>query len=371
MAEIRGFVEEDPPSKVEERLINAVVRDVVASQSEGLPRDVAGDLRILRYLRGRLHIHEEACDLFGRTLEWREQEERFDVSLIHSRMAGMTPEHFQRRSHRGSVVMLFKYGQWDVESAVRDFGPHSVLEAEVERLEWTMWYLDELTRKEGRMRYMMGIIDLEHAGAHQLRGHTRRVMMEAGRLLAFAYVDSLEVILCVNAPWIFSAIWATASPLLTARQKAKFHLLGSSRSETVRKVLRATIPPEILPRDYGGTAEPDLWGTKARQEMEARKRKRQHSSAPKEASGSSFGVTACCFRRSLEAPIAEDEDVILASQASVDVELPTHGAKLSVAELKAKVMNGDSSTASWQFFPIFWGMVIFLLLLAVRFFLGR
>jgi len=269
--------------------------------------------------------------------------------------------------------MLCKYGQWDVESAVRDAGPHCVLEAEVERLEWTMWHLDELTRQEGKMRYVMGIADLEHAGAHQLRGHTRRVMMECARLLSFAYVDSVELVLCVNSPWIFKTFYVLLQPLLTARQRAKLHVLGSSRSESVRKVLRATILPEILPREYGGIAEPDMWGTKARQEAEAKTRthRQQHSCVQKEVSRSSFGIMACCFARKSEAPVAEHEDVILANQTFASTEPPTHGAELTVGDLNAKATNRDSSTASWQSSMMFWGIVSLLLALAVNSLLGR
>jgi len=319
-------------------------------------------LRILRYLRGRLHSHEEAL---SDAVYWAARKIRQHL-----------PAAVLGRSRRGSIVILFKYGQWDVESAVRDFGPHSVLESEVERLEWQMWHLDELSRREGKVRYVMGIIDLDCAGTHQLRGHTRRVMLEAGRLFGNAYVDSVEVILCVNSPWIFKAVWAVASPLMTERQKAKFHLLGSSKCENVRKVLRATVPPEILPREYGGTAEPDLWGIQARKETKAllvvpeakpRKHRRQPACPGSEASWSNSGLWACCLGRHSEAPVPMEEDTLVASQTFAGAEPPTLEAEFT---LDKKVMNGKSSPASWQSSLAFWGIVSLLILVVVNFLRG-
>jgi len=273
---LTGSVEHEMPSAVE----LSAIRDIQnAAGTEHWPEDVAGPLRVLRFLRGRLGDKEAAQEMFKAMIRWRQQETRFNVEKLRSSVMGMSLEEFQHhfasmpqrpylpaaflgRSRTGNVVVWFKVGMWDIEGLMNEFGEHAMIKHEVQKMEYVFWLFAELSKREGRIPYLFVLLDLEAASGKLLHGKTRPKLLEMAKSLGMFYLDAVEVTLVINAPWAFRAAWALFTPMMTERQKSKMRVFGSIDNRADRDSLHATIAPEILPAALGGTAEPDLFGRK-------------------------------------------------------------------------------------------------------------
>lgn len=73
------------------------------------------------------------------------------------------------------------------------------------------------------------------------------------------YPETLGEMFIINAPWVFTPLWAMIRPWLDPVTRAKFHVLGSRYSSDLLEV----IAPDQLPLEYGGTCncKAQRWGT--------------------------------------------------------------------------------------------------------------
>lgn len=65
------------------------------------------------------------------------------------------------------------------------------------------------------------------------------------------YPETLGKFYIINAPWAFSAVWTVIKPWLDEVTVKKINILGSGYKDELLK----QIPPENLPKQYGGTCE--------------------------------------------------------------------------------------------------------------------
>lgn len=310
MAALLGSVEHELPDHQETEAIEDVMREV--ANTESYPLDVAGPLRALRFLRGSLGDKVEAVRLFNDMLEWRSHDTGLRVDELRASVVGLDLEKYQEyyaakperpylpgaflgRSRRGALVVYYKGGSWDAEGVLQKFGDNGVLRHEVEKLEWIMWFFQRCSEEEKRVEYLVVLLDLEGASMAQLRGKSRQALIQCSKNLSNYYRDAVELTIIINTPVIFRAVWALITPFLTQRQQAKLRLLGSATDESTRAALHATIAPELLPASLGGTAEPDLWGQRARLQRLAENQFR--SRREKRASQLPEWMT-CCFHKS-------------------------------------------------------------------------
>lgn len=63
------------------------------------------------------------------------------------------------------------------------------------------------------------------------------------------YPETLGELFIINAPWVFTPLWAMVRPWLDPVTAAKFHVLGSK----FQKQLLEVIDADQLPVEYGGT----------------------------------------------------------------------------------------------------------------------
>lgn len=287
MSAFLGSVEHDFPQVSELETLEDIGREIGGVES--FPADVAGPLRVMRFLRGRCGNKTEATELFKQMLYWRAHETRFNVEDLRALVAGMSLEEHQKhyalkaerpflpsaflgRSRQGALVVLFKAGLWDANGVLQTFGDNAIMRHEVEKMEWIMWFLHKCCQEEKRVPYLLVLLDLEGASMQQLRGKSRQVFVEFAKSLSAYYIDTVQVTIVLNAPLVFRAVWGLITPFMTERQKAKMRVIGNISDKAFRADLHATVAPEILPASLGGTAVPDLWGQQTRQQSQSASR---------------------------------------------------------------------------------------------------
>jgi len=306
-----GPVEHNLPQGHELETIQEIIKE--HGGTESFPDDVAGELRVVRYLRGRSGNKTEAAAMLRKALEWRSREVNFKVEDLRSAVAGLSLEEYQRhfaakpersylpaaflgRSKAGCPVLFCKAGKWDIGGLEEKFGGASLFKHEVEYMEWIMNYMHGCSEKEGWLQYIFVILDLEGANWRQLRGTSRKLLIQSQKDIMSLYCDAVEVTVVINAPRIFQVAWQIAPPLLSERQKAKLHVLGNASAEATQAALHSAISPEYLPISLGGAAEPDVWGCNQNTGMQ-KQRKGCEDENTRSSTMSCMSCFPCCFYR--------------------------------------------------------------------------
>jgi len=65
------------------------------------------------------------------------------------------------------------------------------------------------------------------------------------------YPERLGRLIVINSPWIFPFLWKIASPFIDAKTKAKISIIYGKYTAELMKF----IPPESLPKEYGGDCQ--------------------------------------------------------------------------------------------------------------------
>mmetsp|Transcript_3721 Transcript_3721/g.9587 ORF Transcript_3721/g.9587 Transcript_3721/m.9587 type:complete len:386 (-) Transcript_3721:333-1490(-) len=236
--------------------------------------DVVGDIRVCRFLRARHGNVDEAVEWFKDFLVWHETS-----GMGHDRweVIGRSPESliewyskrrnpflpicpYAGRNDDGHVIWYIRQGFIDPVKFIeyRRYPAQEDKNMLWLLMEWTLWYLDNLSRAEGRMLYCIKIGDFAGLGYD---GRKVPIFVPAfksfmGELLtAFQrrYCEHDSLFLILNTPMLFRVIFVFLKSVLTKRQVSKVRILGDSSKKEVQQALREFVPDSILLANLGGT----------------------------------------------------------------------------------------------------------------------
>lgn len=236
------------------------------------------DTVLLRYLRARRWIPEEALKQFSDSHIWRTAND-LDV-LYHTieldsyeQSRRMYPQWTGRRDRRGIPLYLFEIRQLD-SKAVAEYerrGAASTfsnakpdgktapgllrLFALYENLtHFVMPFCSQLQDREfpgTPITMTTNIVDISGVGLKQfwnLKSH----MQAASQLATAHYPETLDRIFIIGAPVFFSTVWGWIKRWFDPITVSKIFILGSHEVEST---LRQFIYPKNIPKQYGGELE--------------------------------------------------------------------------------------------------------------------
>lgn len=93
-------------------------------------------------------------------------------------------------------------------------------------------------------------MDLNNVGLSSFY-RVKDYVMAASSVGQDRYPETMGKFYIINAPWAFSAVWSVIKPWLDEVTVKKIDIVGSGYKETLLK----QIPPESLPKEFGGTCE--------------------------------------------------------------------------------------------------------------------
>jgi hypothetical protein len=139
----------------------------------------------------------------------------------------------------------------DVDSVLEGVTKEDVLHSHIIMMEYQNRAL--MAQGSARMGHtvhrMCNIVDMTGASSRL----ASRKAMDIFKLIAAVdqdnYPETMGATYVVNAPWVFTAVWAVVSPMLGARTQRKVQVFGDS-GYTAR--LLEYIAPESLPTFLGG-----------------------------------------------------------------------------------------------------------------------
>ncbi|CAE8739480.1 unnamed protein product, partial [Polarella glacialis] len=222
----------------------------------GPPEDIVGDLRVCRFLRARHGNVKEATEWFRSFLKWRVES---GIDKLRAQVIGRSPEKFLSwwlpranpylpicpyagRTDDGHVIWYVRSGMIDPVKFVehRQTTMEQSKMSFIMILEWTMWHLDELSRKEGRMTYVIKVADMKGLGSD---GRKLPIFVSEMKNFMFGMLKEFQTNYCehdalfivVNAPFVFRVLYAVVKLVLSKRQISKMRILGDSSQPDIQK----------------------------------------------------------------------------------------------------------------------------------------
>ncbi|KAL2106936.1 hypothetical protein VUR80DRAFT_5935 [Thermomyces stellatus] len=274
-----GHLDETQAEKLEE------FRKLV--ETEGLykpgPPPSHDDEALLRYLRARRWVPEEALKQFRDTHEWRQAN---DIDTLYSTIElasyeqsrRMYPQWTGRRDRRGIPLYLFEVKPLD-SKAVGEYeragASHTFSKADSSRMTAPPGLLRLFALYENLTRFVMpfcsqlqdrefpgtpitmttNIVDISGVGLKQfwnLKAH----MQAASQLATAHYPETLDRIFIIGAPVFFSTVWGWIKRWFDPITVSKIFILSPAE---VGPTLRQFIDPKNIPKKYGGELD-FSWG---------------------------------------------------------------------------------------------------------------
>lgn len=236
--------------------------------------DIIGDIRVCRFLRANGGAYKESLQMFKSFLNWRVES---GIELARQAVIGLSLEEIQAwwaeranplfpvwpcagHSKEGDLLWYVFVGQLDAERFIqhRQIPVSEDLRCLHLMLEWTMWFIDGLSRKAGRMIGVIKLCDFEGLGSSGrklplLVPAFRQFMKELQATAGLYYCEHTKMYLALNTPRIFRMLFALLSKIgVTQRQLSRINVFGKSSDPQVQTRLLELIPADVLLTSYGG-----------------------------------------------------------------------------------------------------------------------
>ncbi|XP_008210093.1 alpha-tocopherol transfer protein isoform X2 [Nasonia vitripennis] len=219
------------------------LREMIYERGECMPHRMDDDF-LLRFLRARNFNVNRAHRLIVRYYTFKEEHPEIhqDVNPVEMRHIGdddiMTVPAY--RTPCGRRMMIYRMGNWDP----RKYSVEEIFKATVIIL--------ELGLLEPRAQILGGIVifDLEGITMTHAWTITPQVASMVLSLMVAAFPMTTHAIHILHQSWIFDTMFAVFKPLIDSKMNAKIFFHGSDMESLHRHV-----PPEYLPKKYGGTRE--------------------------------------------------------------------------------------------------------------------
>ena len=188
---------------------------------------------LLRFTRARKDT-EKSFAMLKKTLKWR-RESAADTCLAeplpdaHARILAEIPGFFVGHGKGGHPVFLDHTAVVPWDKILESMGMRTFLHAQVQCLEWqSVVVYQEASRRAGRpITQVINVWDMKGLTLSSFTAKVREISAETSKIAQDNYPESLAAAYVINAPSIFSVIWAVVRQFLDPKTVAKVHILGS------------------------------------------------------------------------------------------------------------------------------------------------
>ena len=163
------------------------------------------------------------------------------------------PTYYHKTDKFGRPVYIEELGACQVDKLLKCTDMDRMLKyhiAEWEKL--TAWRYHCCSTKEKRKIFTSTtIMDLKGLALKNFNKVTRNFVSTIAKVDQDNYPEHLGTMFIINAPFIFTTIWAFVKPLLDKRTTAKIHVLGTKYMDQLKEF----IEPENIPGHMGGLCQ--------------------------------------------------------------------------------------------------------------------
>ncbi|KAF8458220.1 putative phosphatidylinositol transporter [Kalaharituber pfeilii] len=214
-------------------------------------------LTLLRFLRARKFVHENAKQMFIDCEKWRKEFGVDDlmknfVYVEKPKVFEYYPQYYHKTDKDGRPVYIEKLGKIDLNAMYKITTAERMLQnlvVEYEKLANPR--LPACSRKSGVIiETCCTIMDFKGVGLTSF-GSVYSYVKSASAISQNYYPERLGKLYIINAPWGFASVFNIVKGFLDPVTVEKIHVLGSG----YQKDLLAQVPKENLPKEFGGTCE--------------------------------------------------------------------------------------------------------------------
>jgi hypothetical protein len=225
---------------------------------EGLKED--DDIILYRFLRGYQFDVPAATAALNKTLRWRKENK---IDEIKEKAVKLEPHQFphyekmmrvnpQNLHHgedkQGQPFAMAHLGHSDPGLLAQTISEAALKEFMIYQLEYQRARIQKLSHEQGLVIRTVRLVDLSGLGSKHLNPRGLRVLRSVLSLVQDNYPEMISNVYYVNAPWIFSTLWAMVKPWINAATLEKIRILsGDPKEELLKK-----FDSKYLPKAFGG-----------------------------------------------------------------------------------------------------------------------
>jgi len=188
---------------------------------------------LLRFTRARKDT-EKSFAMLKATLAWR-ADIGADTCLgeplseAHAGILGQIPGFYLGHGRNGHPVFLDHTAVVPWDTILQSMGMRPFLHAQVQCLEWvSMVVYQDASRRAGRpISQGINVWDMKGLTLSAFTAKVREISGATSKIAQDNYPESLAAAYIVNAPTVFSVVWAVVRQFLDPRTVAKVHIMGS------------------------------------------------------------------------------------------------------------------------------------------------
>ncbi|KAJ3218407.1 cytosolic factor, phosphatidylinositol/phosphatidylcholine transfer protein [Dinochytrium kinnereticum] len=225
-------------------------------------KDVHDDYVLTRFLRARKYDLPKSKAMFEACEKWRED---FKVEEIvesfsfpeSAEVRVLYPRFYHKTDKKGRPVYYELLGALDVKKLWAVTNTERMIMAYVREYEKLLRYRFAAASIKAGTRIEQGctILDLKGVSLSQFNS-VRKIVAQVTSIAQNYYPETLGRMFIINAPALFTTVWAIVKPMLDEATVQKISVLGSG----YKKALLEEIDAENLPVSYGGTCDSCLGG---------------------------------------------------------------------------------------------------------------
>jgi hypothetical protein len=229
-----------------------------------------------RMLRARKYVVPDAVALAESIARWRQETNVAEKGRAHTEsILGMPKDilvafyphaYLNVRDAQGRPVYFERTGSIDVDALLASTTLDKIVDWHLHTLEAISVPLMARATRERTdgaiVDSITNVIDCQGISMTMLNASTRSYLKALTDLDKVYYPELLGKMLIINAPSIFSAIWAIVSPFLDSRTRDKITIVGTDYYDHLVQLLGSS---ERVPVEYGGrlAVEGGLYKTNA------------------------------------------------------------------------------------------------------------
>ncbi|TMW65864.1 hypothetical protein Poli38472_003629 [Pythium oligandrum] len=259
--EWRCFIQSENPEEEKENL-RALRQSLEEELKDCKFQELAGDVRLLRFLRGHKQNVSTAATKYREMLGLRKQYLLDDIRrAIVDR--SLPPDEFPGfQKIVPHLPFLHAYDLTDVEHdhvfyfEMTGYADFRGLLEQVSDDEWMQFCLyemeyrairlDQLSRKAERMVQTIFVRDLSGFSIARFDPRILKRFRQIIKLVTTCYPETNYETLSLNMPWIFHKIWNAIKPMLQETQLSKIHMSATAYSHLVELVGGREPLPKLL-----------------------------------------------------------------------------------------------------------------------------
>jgi hypothetical protein len=231
-------------------------------QAMGIPDSKFDDSYLLRFLRARKFDLAKTKEMWVNFIKWRKDNGVDEIgSYVFSEIEDLKkawPHGYFRTDKLGRPIYIERTGQLKLKQLFKVTTEERLIKYWIQSYERLVNHIMPVCSKVRgqRIEQTCTILDLKGGSTSIMSKQVYDFVKLASSIGQNYYPESMGKMFIVNAPLLFSGVWAMMRPWIDEKTRAKIEIIGSKFEAKLLEI----IPAENLPDFLGGKAKESEYG---------------------------------------------------------------------------------------------------------------